>query len=570
MASRKFSTTMMSMTSLPLVPPYTLYPHQERAMVFMKQIESKSPWSNGMCGGLLFMTMGLGKSLISVAHSWLHHQEMLAAGKPVFPTLILTSKLLMQEWKVECFETLFDTSIKVLYLHQDYTDSQLINALTRKKVMTYDFVVTTYDVLTSAYKLADVARDIQVKKNKRLEYLRKRTRVQCDLPTRTGPAILYTTPWCRVIADESQIFANPKTSVFDHVMGLYGDYIWCLTGTPIRNHVLDLWSQLRFCGYDRVTQPQKWTLLYEELIKTGCLLDHIHEVPYEQTHIELPPLSDCYTSVTMDPQQRACYLELKQAWNDGEKHGIQITSKSEEEDIPEDRPLGTPSVSSLYTVALFSKMRQCTIAPYLLHTCFQPTPATQTDQVLSQVLAPWKSWICDRRGTAGFESPKMVELRKCIANVPPGEKVLIFSIFTKALHLVSQMLETYCPDTQVGMIHGGIPLASRQESIQAMKDGELDILLLSYKVGSRGLNLTRASHVICLEEWWTPDVPAQAIARCHRAGQTRPVYAYHLVTKDSIEERCVAICQKKRSLQEHITKTTPFTITRKMMKAILA
>ncbi len=546
----------VTMSKLPLNPKYQIYDFQQEAIDFMQKIESKT-WPNHMRGGLLYMNMGLGKSLISVAHSWLSLAERVSQDsttKPL-PTLILTSKLLMNEWKSECFETMMNDNLKVLYLHSDYTSSSIMNSLTRSKVMEYDFIVTTYDVLAPAFKQANIETQVQVKKNKRIQSIRQRTKLQCDDARRTGLPVLYYTPWRRIIADESQVFVNPNTNLFQHVMGLYGDYMWCLTGTPVRNQAVDLWSQLRFCGFDCILQPQKWKLLYEQYIQSYNLLTHVHEVHYCQTGIELPPLHEEYQSIAMNPKQRQCYEVLKTAYQTTDAQSLTSPFKTAVETSP------------LYLVALFSKMRQCVVAPCLLSSCF--TGTTPTDLILSTLLQPWRAWLQNSKGSAGFKSPKLVALLTQLNAIPEGEKVLIFSVFTGALRLVHQLLKQEMPEKRVGLIYGATASDVRKKHIDGMKQGHLDILFMSYKVGSCGLNLTQANHVICLEEWWTPDVLAQAIARCHRSGQKREVYAHHFITIDSIEERCVTICQKKRKLQSKITQPSPFKMTPQLIKAIL-
>lgn len=540
----------MSKLTLPLKSRFSLYDHQREAIAFMTQIEETCPHANHMKGGLLYMNMGLGKSLISVAHSWQDKQK----HHRVYPTLILTSKLLMNEWKTECFEAMFGSAIRVLYFHSDYTSMSELNVMTCDDIITYDFVVTTYDVLASAYKQTSVSSDIRVLKNRRLDYLVNRTRDQCDDESRTGLAILYYTPWTRIIADESQIFANPKTGLFEHVLGLYGDFCWGLTGTPIRNNAVDLWSQLRFCGYDRVLYSTKWLSLCQQFMTVSRLHDYIHEVKYQDTSIQLPPLHEDYISITMSGNQAQCYRQIRQAWKE-----LELTDHAQDE--------VHATNTKMYAVALFSKLRQCAIAPCLLLTPKEKW--TMTDHHLAPLLRPFMAWLHNKQGTAGFQSPKLKQVARLIERLS-GDKMLIFSIFTKALQLVKEMIHALFPHKRVAFIHGGVPMETRKAHIDAMKKGQLDILLMTYKVGGKGVNLTQASHVICLEEWWTPDIHAQAIARCHRNGQTKSVTAYHLVMKDTIEERAVELCRKKQGLQKMVSEEVPFKINAKMMQAILA
>jgi SNF2 family DNA or RNA helicase len=178
-------------------------------------------------------------------------------------------------------------------------------------------------------------------------------------------------------------------------------------------------------------------------------------------------------------------------------------------------------------------------------------------------------WIHDRKGTAGIRSTKITRVIDIIKRVKRPEKVLIFSIFKGALELVYQALREFVPDRKTRVIHGGISLEDRQEAVDGIKHGDLDILLASYKISSRGLNLMEASHVICLEEWWTPDVMEQAIGRCYRRGQTRIVHAYHIIMRGTIEEKCKEVSDSKIKIKNDLLKTVTTKPDRNIMRKLL-
>ncbi len=105
-----------------------------------------------------------------------------------------------------------------------------------------------------------------------------------------GTAVIYGTPWERVICDESQKLANPKTMTYKCIMAVYGKYKWCLTGTPIRNYETDIWAQLRFCGYKGVERSHDWNRNGQGLIafKDHNLISAIFTMSYDDAQMSLP------------------------------------------------------------------------------------------------------------------------------------------------------------------------------------------------------------------------------------------------------------------------------------------
>jgi SNF2 family DNA or RNA helicase len=244
---------------------------------------------HGISGGMLCLTMGLGKSVSAAAHS------LTAPGG--FPTLVICSKTLMGEWRMQCFRKFFGGVVKVLYLHKDYIGEDSIKALSREKIVEYDFVVTTYDVILSAgRKYPEFVEDVLVRGDDHSLYKDKvigvnvKTRLQSDDESVGGVSILFKTPWERVFIDESQRIANSQTMTLRYMMAIYGKHKWCLTGTPIRNYVSDLWSQLRWCGFSEVETKRDWARRPQQFMRAYNLLSHTLSMGYDDAGIVMPPL----------------------------------------------------------------------------------------------------------------------------------------------------------------------------------------------------------------------------------------------------------------------------------------
>jgi SNF2 family DNA or RNA helicase len=150
-----------------------------------------------------------------------------------------------------------------------------------------------------------------------------------------------------------------------------------------------------------------------------------------------------------------------------------------------------------------------------------------------------------------------------------GQKVLVFSQFVQVLKL----LEHECQVRKIGTHLLTGQTKERQEVVNAFqRDPNAAVFLLSLRAAGTGLNLTNASYVVLYDPWWNPAVEAQAIDRAHRIGQTKPVIAYRLVARDTVEERILSLQDKKRALADSILagdESLLRTLTREDLEALL-
>ena len=282
---------------------YSLYDYQQSIVEWMYNIEELVDEGGNidLHGGILVLEMGLGKTLITLALSTLRKRK----------TLIVMSKTLMGNWASEIEKFKFNNEHKILLFHKDY--DKMIEIITMEEIKEYDIVITTYDMVNASAKMnpqyveSILQRGTRVERAKQAHSsgIHKDKIVAFDnrdfevIEDGCGIELLHKIMWDRVICDESQKFANSKTKLFKSVLGLYGNYKWCLTGTPIRNSYKDMWAQLKFCKYNgrhpRLFTPKNYNNI-QNVYKLGLddvqrklpeRHDHIIYLPIEGDHLEI-------------------------------------------------------------------------------------------------------------------------------------------------------------------------------------------------------------------------------------------------------------------------------------------
>ncbi len=131
-----------------------------------------------------------------------------------------------------------------------------------------------------------------------------------------------------------------------------------------------------------------------------------------------------------------------------------------------------------------------------------------------------------------------------------GASVLVFTQYVQMARILEAHLTARGVPLQ--LLHGGTPVARREEMVRRFQDGEAPVFLLSLKAAGTGLNLTRAGHVVHYDRWWNPAVEAQATDRAYRIGQTQPVQVHRLITEGTVEDRIAAMLERKRELADAV------------------
>lgn len=414
-------------------------------------------------GGCLADDMGLGKTVQAL--SLLQHEKNLS---PDSTSLLVMPTSLLYNWEMEAKR--FTPKLKIL----NYT------GINREKSSAnfakYDVVLTSYGT------------------------------------TRIDTEILKEFYFNYIILDESQAIKNPDSLISRKVRELNSRRRLILTGTPIENSTLDIWSQMRFLNPGLLGNEayfRKHYLIPIEKKKDVSKIQKLNAFikPFvlrrdkSQVAKDLPEKVVNVRYCTMSEDQREVYEEEKNAF------------RSRILDVIE-----TDGVAKSHIMLLqgLTHLRQIANHPKMINP--------------------------DYEGSSG----KLEEITHMIeTSLTKGHKVLIFSQFVKHLKIVSDYLDSQ--KLKYAYLDGSTK--DRQGQVELFQNNDdFSIFLISLKAGGVGLNLTKADYVFLLDPWWNPAVESQAIDRAHRIGQKKSVFAYKYITKDTIEEKILKLQEHKQQL----------------------
>ena len=318
-----------------------------------------------------------------------------------------------------------------------------------------------------------------------------------------------------LVLDEAQAVKNAGTERSKALRGLDAGWRLALTGTPIENHLAELWSILRIVSpgllgsweqfRGRYAQPiEKFGDLRRRQSLANLVRPFILRRTKTEVAPELPPCTEIVRSLRLSPEEQALYEELRKSTMDE----LAARKKDRDRDASDMR---------FELLAALTRMRQLCCHPRLVYP----------------------------RSKAG--SSKATHLLELLEELREGEhRALVFSQFRSFLDLLAPRLRQH--GLRVLVLDGTTPAELREQRVAAFQRGEADVFLISLKAGGFGLNLTAADTVIHLDPWWNPAVEDQATARAHRIGQNRPVTAVRLVARDTIEEAVLELHADKRAL----------------------
>jgi len=327
---------------------------------------------------------------------------------------------------------------------------------------------------------------------------------------------LQEVEWSTVILDEAQAIKNFATKRSKAVMELQADFRVATTGTPIENHLGELWNLFRFLNPGLLSSRQQFAEKFAKPIANGdkARKDQLRNIirPFilrrrkSEVLTELPPKTEVVLTVELSEQERAFYEALRR------KALADIATADDS--------------SKRFTVlAQLTKLRQAASHARLV----QPNSHIPSSKLQ----------------LAGETVLELIET---------GHKALIFSQFVKHLRIIEQWVKS--ENIPYQYLDGSTPSKKRQERIEAFQNGEGELFLISLKAGGTGLNLTAADYVLHLDPWWNPAVEDQASDRAHRIGQMRPVTVYRFVSEQTIEEKIVALHKEKRELADQLLSGT--------------
>ncbi|VAW44533.1 DNA/RNA helicases, SNF2 family [hydrothermal vent metagenome] len=421
-------------------------------------------------GGVLADDMGLGKTVQTLAHLLVEKSQ----GRINKPCLIIAPTSLMSNWRREAEQ--FTPELKVLVLQganrRNYFD----------QIEQHDLILSTYPLLVR------------------------------DEETLLAHDFYY------LILDEAQVIKNPRSKAAKVVRNIKAEHRLCLTGTPMENHLGELWALFDFVMPGLLGNDKQFKQLFRTPIEkhgnaeqqarlTKRISPFMLRRSKTEVVSELPEKTEIISTVRLGKKQATLY------------ESIRLTMEKKVRDSIASKGLGRSHIMILDALL---KLRQ---------TCCDPA-ILSLKQAQNVKESAKMEWLMDT-------VPEMLE---------EGRRILLFSQFTKMLTIIENAL------IERGIAYSKLTgqTRKRDEAIEKFKRGEANIFLISLKAGGVGLNLAEADVVIHYDPWWNPAAENQATDRAHRIGQENPVFVYKLITENSLEEKILAMQAKKQALAQGI------------------
>jgi len=443
----------------------TLRPYQKAGYNWMRFLTEYN------FGGCLADDMGLGKTVQTLAMMQSRHDQLDSRS----PSLLIMPTSLIYNWELEAKK--FTPKLKVLV----YTGTNRVKD--SSQFQNYDLVITSYGI------------------------------------TRIDKEILSDFYFDYVILDESQAIKNPDSIISKAVRELNSRYRLILTGTPLENSTLDLWSQISFINpgllgtqkffKEEFLIPIEKKQDIEKTRKLNVMIKpFIMRRQKSQVAKDLPEKIEQIKFSDMTAAQEEKYEEVKTFYRN------KILDTIEKEGIRK---------SQMLLLQGLTKLRQLANHPAMVEE--------------------------DYEGDSGKLEDIMYMLESAISE---GHKILIFSQFVKHLSIVRKLVE----ERELDYAYLDGSTKNRQEQVEYFQENKnVKIFLISLKAGGLGLNLTRADYVFLLDPWWNPAIEAQAVDRAHRIGQKRTVFTYKFITRNTVEEKILALQKNKLRLATDLITT---------------
>lgn len=466
---RALAKRLLETGGIPLVPQPTalkaqLRPYQQQGLSWLQFLASVG------LSGVLADDMGLGKTLQTLAHILMEKQ----LGRLDRPALIVAPTSLIPTWKSEIRK--FAPSLRLLVLHGNE----------RKELFDQ---IDEHDVVLTSYAL--LIRD-------REELIGRQFRL--------------------VVLDEAQAIKNPTTKLARTALQLQAEQRLALTGTPIENHLGELWSVFNFLIPGLLGDRETFRRVFRNRIekegdaeRQALLAARVRPFMLrrtkEQVASELPPKTEMVREIELTDAQRDLYETVRLAMHERVRAEIKARGLAQ---------------SNIAILEALLKLRQVCCDPRLLksYKTDEPVPSAKFEMLMEML-------------------PSMVET---------GRKIIVFSQFVEMLDLIDE-----------GLTELGLPFVKltgrtrdRETPVKRFQSGEVPIFLISLKAGGVGLTLTAADTVIHYDPWWNPAVEAQATDRAHRIGQDKTVFVYKLIAAGTVEEKMVELQSRKKALYEGV------------------
>ncbi|SDC78643.1 Superfamily II DNA or RNA helicase, SNF2 family [Geodermatophilus telluris] len=421
-------------------------------------------WEVGL-GGVLADDMGLGKTLQTLALVC----RAAEAGELTAPVLVVAPTSVVSNWAREAER--FAPGLRV----------RTVEGTGRRRGTSLAAVAEGADLVITSYTLL-----------------------------RLGEEEYRALPWSGLVLDEAQFVKNHQAKTYAAARRLPARFKLAITGTPLENSLMDLWSMLSIVAPGLFPSPQRFTEHYRHPVERGrdperldALRRRIRPLmrrrTKEQVAAELPAKQEQVLEVVLTPKHRKVY-DTHLQWERRKVLGLV-------DDLQAHR----------FTVfRSLTLLRQLALDPALVDDGYAGIGSSKADALLEH-------------------------LQEVVAE---GHRALVFSSFTGFLGAVRSRLDA------TGLPYAYLDGSTRDRDavISSFRDGGAPVFLISLKAGGFGLNLTEADYVYVLDPWWNPAAEAQAVDRAHRIGQDKTVMVYRLVAADTIEQKVLALQERKRDL----------------------
>lgn len=332
--------------------------------------------------------------------------------------------------------------------------------------------------------------------------------------------------WDLVILDEAQQVKNRQSKAYQAVRRLNASTTIAMTGTPLENSMMDLWSMLSLVAPGMFPDPERFRTDYALPIESGrdpellaVLRGRIRPFMLRRTKdrvaLDLPAKQEQVLTVELAPQHQRAYQTRLQR----ERQLVLGLLEADE----------TSGAGRIQMLAALTRLRRLALSTDLVEGSPPGIPSAKIELLVEH----------------------LVEL------AAEGHRALVFSQFTDYLKLARTRLDA--EGIRYSYLDGRT--RNRQQRIAEFVDGDAPAFLISLKAGGFGLNLTAADYVFILDPWWNPAAEAQAIDRTHRIGQDKPVMVYRLISADTIEQKVLELQETKRDLFRRVVDESDFVST---------
>lgn len=519
-----------------------LYSYQKQAINILRSWE-KSESLHGVVGGILAFKQGMGKTRTMLELFYQNKQE------EAEPNLVVCKKSNVQIWIKE-IDKFYEDKLEYLVLYKDYLGSDPTK-VSKETLNQYDVIITTYEVVRDQFYKAQlpcfIIRETNLSRSESKLYryneipngykinINKKLDPESDDATPQVYTSLFSNKWNRIIADESTEFSKHTTKLCYAMIGLCGNSYFCLSGTPIKNYSLDLYSQFRFMG--ALCFVNDWKKDYYEALSFS---DRILVRGYDSTEITLPELKIKDYNLELSPVEKEMYNEIIDQLGD-------CSEKYES---------GNAKFAML--LSCLTRFRQVCICAYI--TLNEAKRSSSEDKVNIFKQQHLNDYITDKTNLPNYTKMKkaLKIIKKCIKK---HKKVIVFSMFVSALDILQLLLQKKGIPSL--MLEGSTIITKREKVVKEFNENDAySVILCSYKTGGLGISLTSAQAVLLLDPWWNTSTEEQAIYRAHRIGQKNMVTVYRLNIANSFENHIIKIQNKKNELCKDYMKNMKISYER--------